>query len=159
MAMWQRWRVLGMGTYGTVFLVEPGDPTAPLIAVKTCPLEKSSSLLLEERVLVQLCGCLNIVSCLGSSLTVKDSTGLYNLFLEFAVGGTLEDLIKKELGLCEWDMRRYVRMIVQGLCSVHGKGMVHCNLKPSNILVFPDEGGVLNVDRLKIVDFELAKEG
>jgi serine/threonine protein kinase len=37
--------------------------------------------------------------------------------------------------------------------------MVHCDLKPNNILVFPDEGGVLNADRLKIANFGLAKEG
>jgi serine/threonine protein kinase len=159
MAMWQRWRVLGKGTYGTVFLAEPTDPTAPPIAVKTCPIAESSSLQLEERVLARLRGCPNIVSCLGSSLTVKDGTGLYNLFLEYAAGGTLVDLIKKESGLCERDMCRYVRMILRGLCYVHGKGIVHCDLKPSNILVFPGEGGVLNADRLKIADFGLAKEG
>ncbi|KAE8008110.1 hypothetical protein FH972_004653 [Carpinus fangiana] len=141
MAMWQRRRVLGKETYGTVFLAEPTDPTAPPIAVKTCPIAESSSLQLEERVLARLRGCPDIVSCLGSSLTVED------------------DLIKKESGLCERDMRRYVRMILKGLCFVHGKGIAHCDLKPSNILVFPGEGGVLNADWLKIADFGLAKEG
>ncbi|XP_059446328.1 mitogen-activated protein kinase kinase kinase 20-like [Corylus avellana] len=155
MAMWKRRRVLGKGTYGTVFLVELSDPTATPIAVKTCPIAKSFSLQLEERVLAQLRGCPGIVSCLGSSLTVEDGPGLYNLFLEYAAGGTLEDLIKKESGLCERDMRRYLRMILRGLCSVHGKGMVHCDLKPSNILVFPGKGG----DSLKIADFGLAREG
>jgi serine/threonine protein kinase len=91
--------------------------------------------------------------------TFEDGNGPnYNLLLEYAAGGTLEDLIKKDSGLCEWDIRRYVRMILQGLCSLHEKGMVHCDLKPSNILVFPGEGGV-NDDRLKIADFGLVKEG
>lgn len=152
---WKKRCVLGEGTYGTVYLAEPTDPTAPPIAVKSCPIAASFSLLLEERVLAQLRGCPEIVSYLGSTLTVEDGTGLYNLLLEYAAGGTLEDLIKKGPGLREWDTRRYVRMILRGLCSVHGKGIVHCDLKPSNILVFPG----VNDDRLKIADFGLAKEG
>jgi serine/threonine protein kinase len=90
-------------------------------------------------VLARLRSCPKIVSYLGSSLIVEDSTGLYNMFLEYVAGGTLANLIKREFGLCQLDMRRYARMIFQGLCSVHGKGMVHCDLKPSNILVFPGE--------------------
>jgi serine/threonine protein kinase len=159
MVMWQRRWVLGKGMYNTMFLAEPTDRTAPLISVKACPIAKSSSLQLEERVLVRLSGCSDIVSCLGSSLTVEDGTRLYNLFLEYVAGGTLADFIKKELGLCERDMRRYMCMILQGLCSLHGKGMVHCDLKPSNILVFPSEEGVLNANWLKIANFGLAKEG
>jgi serine/threonine protein kinase len=88
------------------------EPTTLPITIKACPITKSSSLQLEERVLAQLRDCLDIVSCLGSSLTVKDGTGLYNLSLEYMVGGTLADLIKKESGLCERDMHRYVCMIL-----------------------------------------------
>jgi serine/threonine protein kinase len=157
---WIKRRVLGMRTYGMVFLVEPTDPTAPPIAFKMCPLAKSFSLQLEKRDLVRLRGCPEIVSCLGSTLTFEDGNEPnYNLLLEYAAGGTLEDLIKKDSGLREWDIRRYVRMILRGLCSVHEKGMVHCDLKPCNILVFPGEGGVEDDDRLKIADFGVVKEG
>ncbi|KAB1208446.1 Mitogen-activated protein kinase kinase kinase A [Morella rubra] len=40
---------------------------------------------------------------------------------------------------------------------MHSFGMVHCDLKPSNILVFPGPGGVNN-NELKIADFGLVKE-
>jgi hypothetical protein len=69
---WIKRRVLGMGTYGMVFLAEPTDPTAPPIAFKMCPLAKSFSLQLEKRDLARLRGCSEIVSCLGSTLTFED---------------------------------------------------------------------------------------
>ncbi|KAK9997161.1 hypothetical protein SO802_021847 [Lithocarpus litseifolius] len=56
----------------------------------------SSSLMNEELVLQALRGCPNVVQSFGSDITT-DSFGdsIYNVFLEFASGGSLFDFIKK----------------------------------------------------------------
>ncbi|KAF2309352.1 hypothetical protein GH714_001699 [Hevea brasiliensis] len=81
---------------------------------------------------------------------------IYNLLLEYAPGGSLADLINKYGGkIPECDVRRYTRMILKGLSSIHNNGYVHCDLKPANILVFPSDQQDF---QLKIADFGLAKE-
>ncbi|KAK7405354.1 hypothetical protein VNO78_06602 [Psophocarpus tetragonolobus] len=56
------------------------------------------------------------------------------------------------------EVRMYTHMILKGLSYIHAKGVVHCDLKPKNILLFPscDDGGARF--QLKIVDFRLSRE-
>ncbi|KAB1212238.1 MAP kinase kinase kinase SSK2 [Morella rubra] len=116
------WRVLGKGTYGTVFLVASTDLDAPPIAVKSCLLHRSSSLR----------GLPRIVQWFGSTTSIKNGVQYYDLLLKYAAGGTLADVIQKGKGLQEEDVRCYTRMILRGLCSMHSFGMVDCDLKTSN---------------------------
>ncbi|KAB1226552.1 Serine/threonine-protein kinase BCK1/SLK1/SSP31 [Morella rubra] len=152
-------RVLGKGSYGTVYLAESIDGTLiPPIAIKSCLLQKSVSLHLEERSLIRLHGCPGIVQCFGSYLSFENGAVFYNLLLEYAARGSLWDLIQNGPTLCERDVQRYTGMILRGLTSMHLSGMVHCDLKPSNILVFPGSQEGFKHDQLKIADFGLVKE-
>ncbi|CAL8134449.1 unnamed protein product [Prunus armeniaca] len=87
---------------------------------------------------------------------------VYNLLLEFASGGTLDGLIHKSKGhkLPEYDVRRYTRLILEGIQHIHKCDYVHCDLKPDNILLVPttttSSGGTSFV--AKIADFGLAKK-
>ncbi|EXB57022.1 putative serine/threonine-protein kinase [Morus notabilis] len=56
----------------------------------------------------------------------------------------------------EIDVRLYTWMVLNGLSRIHAKGVVHCDIKPDNILVFPTEHD--GIYQLKISDFGLAKE-
>ncbi|CAM9125004.1 unnamed protein product [Choristocarpus tenellus] len=60
-----------------------------------------------------------------------------NLYLvqERAPCGTLEDFLYTRVRLNELDAKRAVKQILDGLVFLHGKGIVHCDLKPANILL------------------------
>ncbi|KAB1208445.1 hypothetical protein CJ030_MR7G022697 [Morella rubra] len=74
-------RVLGKGTYGTVFFAESTDPDAPPIAIKSCLLHRSSSLRLEDRILTQLRGLPGIVQSFGSTTSIKNGAQYSICFL------------------------------------------------------------------------------
>lgn len=49
-------------------------------------------------------------------------------------------------------LRLIVRMLLEALDFVHGRGVVHCDLKPENIIVDIDTSSQ-SVSSLKIIDF------
>ncbi|KAL2644142.1 hypothetical protein R1flu_011729 [Riccia fluitans] len=72
------------------------------------------------------------------------------LVLEYCVGGDLLTLLKQDARLPEESIHDFARDLVQALQFLHSKGVIYCDLKPSNILL--DENG-----RLKLCDFGLAR--
>ncbi len=69
--------------------------------------------------------------------------------MEFVEGDTLERLLLKE----DFDEARILRIAVQicnALAYAHARGVIHCDLKPANIML--DTG-----DAVKIADFGLAR--
>lgn len=70
--------------------------------------------------------------------------------MEFAEGLTLAEYIETLQVLRLSDFSRIVRQLCAGLHIFHYHDLVHCDLKPGNIVINPD-----NL-RLKIVDFGLA---
>ncbi|KAK7839688.1 mitogen-activated protein kinase kinase kinase 17 [Quercus suber] len=150
---WSKIQVLGKGSYGTVYLAMQTESVPP---IKSAVFQNSLSLQKEAKILQDLVDCPEIVHYFGNDLTIESGVGFYNLQLEYASGGTLEDLIKKSGGkLVEYDVQRYTRMIVKGLRCIHEKGYVHCDLKPANILVFRSKAGRGNA--VKIADFGISK--
>ncbi|KAL0543076.1 hypothetical protein IC582_018163 [Cucumis melo] len=152
---WVRGHEIGHGSFATINLATPssGDRFPPLMAVKSSELVCSSSLKNEKQIL-DLLGddCPQIIRCFGESCSVENGEELYNLFLEYATGGSLADRIQSCGGrLPEFEVRRYTRTILEGLRYIHGKGFVHCDVKPRNILVFGDGDA-------KIADFGLSKK-
>nr|GLL17409.1 protein kinase byr2-like [Ipomoea trifida] len=145
-------------SYGTVFLgrLSSSSSTDPQVfAVKSSKLESSRSLRVEGRILNQLRGCPYIVHCFGDDTSLEHEEVVYNLLLEYAPGGSLESLIKSRPGnIMEFEVSFYAYQLLKGIEEVHCWRLVHCDLKPANVLVFPCGCGV---NRLKIADFGLAK--
>ncbi|XP_022769603.1 mitogen-activated protein kinase kinase kinase 17-like [Durio zibethinus] len=152
-------KVLGRGAYGVVHLVETTSPCSGLFAVKSAPLTKSFSLSKEWEIFKKFIGCPNIVQCFGGFTSFERDGGyFYNLFLEYASGGSLLDLMNKYGGkIPECDVKDYARMILEGLVDIHNRGYIHSDLKPENILVFPSQTGS-DLNTLKIADFGLARQ-
>ncbi|XP_022774051.1 mitogen-activated protein kinase kinase kinase 17-like [Durio zibethinus] len=158
---WIKLKTLGKGSHGVVHLVKPTNSVSDdrLFAVKSCRYKDSSSLQKELQIFKQFVGCGNIVQCYGAMLSIDDQgMVVYNLFLEYAPGGNLLDLMSKKYGgkIPECDVKCYVRMLLEGIRDIHQRGYVHCDLKPANILVFPsDQYG--SISSLKIADFGLVR--
>lgn len=73
-----------------------------------------------------------------------------NLILEYIPGGSVRNLLDKFGPLDENIIKIYVKQILEGLKYLHSKGVVHHNLKCSNILV-------ANEGTIKISDFAATK--
>ncbi|XP_031097103.1 mitogen-activated protein kinase kinase kinase 17-like [Ipomoea triloba] len=159
---WKKDGVIGFGSYGTVTLGVPGHsssawfPSPSCVAVKSADIEHSDSLRREEQFLYSLRGSPNFVHCYGTDTSLEDDGKLvYNLLLEYAAGGSLKSLIKSRRGeMSEGEVAFYAYQLLVGLSDLHAMGIVHCDLKPHNVLVFPMQQNGLN--HLKIADFGLA---
>jgi serine/threonine-protein kinase len=78
----------------------------------------------------------------------EDEAGPF-MALEWLPGGTLEDRLTKE-PLPPAETRRVAQGMAAGLAHLHARGLVHRDLKPTNVL-FDEE------DRPKLADFGLAR--
>ncbi|KAD4386066.1 hypothetical protein E3N88_26235 [Mikania micrantha] len=144
---WTRGPVIGRGSTATVYLVT--TVTGDLFAVKSGELSTSVFLQKEQQILSKL-NSPNIISYMGYDISYSTNKPMYNLFMEYAPGGTISDMIKKQGGsLDESLIRSYTHQILLGLDHIHSNNLVHCDLKCQNILVC--ENGV------KIGDLGCAK--
>ncbi|XP_021288481.1 mitogen-activated protein kinase kinase kinase YODA-like [Herrania umbratica] len=91
---WIKLKTLGRGSYGVVHLVKIIETVPRVFAVKRSP-PPCSSLWKEYRILQQFRGCPNIVQCFDMLTIIESEVPKYNLFLDYAPGGDLLNLIKK----------------------------------------------------------------
>ncbi|XP_019152417.1 PREDICTED: mitogen-activated protein kinase kinase kinase 2-like [Ipomoea nil] len=127
------------------------------LVAKSSKVEFSSSLWGEGQILRKLQRCPYIIHCLGEDTSVEHGNTMYNLLLEYAPGGTLKRWMNSREGFIpEEEASLYAYQLLKGILEVHRLGIVHCDLKPNNILLFPCRCGC-NLNQLKIGDFRLSK--
>ena len=73
--------------------------------------------------------------------------------MEFVEGETLENLIKRSGRLEVKLALEIAAQVAAGLAAVHKQKLVHRDVKPGNIMVSLEEGGVVTA---KIIDLGLA---
>lgn len=93
----------------------------------------------------------NVISVYDFGVT---ETGQPFLVMDYVNGPSLDTFFEQKETV---DMRRYIDIFVQvcdGLSATHALSLIHCDLKPNNIMLEKDRAGR---DQVKIVDFGLAK--
>ncbi|WP_244352751.1 serine/threonine-protein kinase [Thermostichus vulcanus] len=144
--------VAGQGQYGRVLCARPHQG-GELVALKELQTQRfpTHNLLRELRYLLTL-NHPNITRCYALEHARE---GRY-LVLEYCEGGTLRDLINQvEQGL--WlpvkQVLGFADQILAGLVHAHQQGVIHCDIKPENILLKPTPQGW----QLKLTDFGIAR--
>ncbi|KAI3804753.1 hypothetical protein L1987_26546 [Smallanthus sonchifolius] len=133
---WKRGPIVGRGSSATVSVATTsiGD----LFAVKSTDLSTSQFLQKERHFLSQLASK-NVIKYMGFDINYDDNKPTYNLFMEYATGGTISDVIKKQGGsLDESLIRSYTYQILLGLDYLHSNNLVHCDIKCQNLLICED---------------------
>ncbi|KAH0662496.1 hypothetical protein KY284_027427 [Solanum tuberosum] len=102
--------------------------------------------------------CPQVIRFFGVKITQEDDILVYNLLLEYASGGSLADrlLNNGKLGLPEFKVKKYTKDVLLGLSFIHGKGIIHCDIKPHNILLTSSDGDDDTEEVAKIADFGLS---
>ncbi|KAG8077655.1 hypothetical protein GUJ93_ZPchr0007g4161 [Zizania palustris] len=143
----RRVRTLGRGASGAVVWLASDEESGELMAVKSACASGAAQLRHERRVLSGLCSP-HIVPCLGSRAA---EDGEYHLFLEFAPGGSLADEAARIGGqLPEPALRAYAGDVARGLAYLHGKSLVHGDVKARNVVIGGD-------GRARLTDFGCAR--
>jgi eukaryotic-like serine/threonine-protein kinase len=75
--------------------------------------------------------------------------GRYYIAMEHVPGGSLEALIMRRGPLGPWEAARLASQVAQALHAAHGRGIVHRDIKPQNVLI--GEAG-----NAKVADFGIA---
>ncbi|KAI6250729.1 Serine/threonine-protein kinase STE11 [Erysiphe necator] len=156
---WMKGALIGQGSFGSVYLALHAV-TGELLAVKQVetpsPGANSASdsrkksmidALKREISLLRDLQHPNIVQYLGAS----SSSDYLNIFLEYVPGGSVQTMLNSYGALREPLVRNFVRQIVTGLAYLHGREIIHRDIKGANILV-DNKGGI------KISDFGISKK-
>ncbi|KAF4394510.1 hypothetical protein F8388_020335 [Cannabis sativa] len=131
---WTRGDMIGRGSTAAVY-VAAGVSSGDIFAVKSTELSFSKLLQKEQSFLSNL-NSPHLVKYMGFDITNENDCLFYNLFMEYLPRGTLRDEIRRQGGkLDETKIRRYTWEILHGLEYLHSNGLVHCDIKSSNILM------------------------
>ncbi|KAI8141547.1 kinase-like domain-containing protein [Fennellomyces sp. T-0311] len=154
---WMKGSLIGRGTFGDVYLgLNP--LSGELMAVKQVELpvensateERKKSMVVALQREIELLKDLqheNIVQYLGS----QTDPAHFSIFLEYVPGGSVAGLLASYGAFQEPLVTSFVRQILKGLNYLHGKDIVHRDIKGANVLV-DNKGGV------KISDFGISKK-
>jgi len=141
--------LVGQGQFGQVYCAAHRK-TGQLVALKNLEQRRfpTYQFLRELRFLLSLQHP-NIVTCFAIEHT---KTGRY-LVMDYCEGGTLRGLMAEENHLRLDQSLKLIANILLGLQHAHGKGIVHCDIKPENILLRLESKGWV----AKISDFGVAR--
>jgi serine/threonine-protein kinase len=145
-------RLLGRGGMGFVYLAE--DPAGRQVA---CKVMRSDLALDPEncarfRREAEQLEDLNHRHVVGFREAGEFNGSLY-LVMEYVAGRNLAELLREQ---GEFDYRRAVRLtcqLLEALGAAHGNGVVHRDVKPSNVLIHNGPDG----EEVRLADFGLAK--
>ncbi len=151
-SQFSKYRILGLvgrGQFGKVLCARMRD-TGKLVALKELEHKRfpTSKLLRELRFLLTL-QHENIVTCTA----LMHHQNYRYLVMDYCEGGTLRDLMNHCKTLSVQQCFDLINEILLGLEHAHGENIIHCDIKPENILLKITAKGWL----AKISDFGIAR--
>ena len=139
-------RPLGSGASGSVWLARD-EQTGLDVALKIVPREGKAGLRAERE--AEAASRLRHPTCLRAYAFGRERGHVYIAY-EYAPGGTFRDALRsKELGDAE--LIEACAQLSEGLAHAHGRGVVHRDVKPANVLLAEDTGV-----SVRLLDFGLA---
>jgi mitogen-activated protein kinase kinase kinase len=154
---WMQGALIGQGSFGSVFLALHAV-TGELMAVKQVEVPSNSNSTLDRKKESMVAALKreidllrdlqheNIVQYLGSNSDDEH----FNIFLEYVPGGSVAAMLNSYGQLHEPLIRNFVRQILCGLSYLHGRDIIHRDIKGANVLVD-------NKGNIKISDFGISK--
>lgn len=140
---------IGNGNFGVCYLVKSFKFDMEFVC-KVSRIEKSTPVFLD---------CMKQEAEILAKLNHPNIVSIYDYFfenhtafiiLEYCPNGSLIDLINKQGRLSTRELERFALEIISALDFLHKKGIAHCDIKLSNILID-------NFGRAKICDFGLSR--
>uniref|UniRef100_A0A3B3ZMR5 Serine/threonine-protein kinase SBK1 n=1 Tax=Periophthalmus magnuspinnatus TaxID=409849 RepID=A0A3B3ZMR5_9GOBI len=143
-------RELGKGTYGKVDLVaQRAQGTKIALKFVTKNKTKLKSFLREYSLTGSLGSSPFIIKVLDVLFETEEC---YVFGQEYAPAGDLFDIIPPQVGLPEDMVKRCMQQLGLALDFMHGKSLVHRDVKPENVLLFDRE-----CRRIKLADFGMTR--
>ncbi len=141
--------LVGQGQFGQVYCAVHRR-SGRLVALKNLSRDRLTThrFLRELRFLLSL-EHPNIANCYA----LEQSAMGRQLVLDYCEGGTLRQLMEQGTSLTLAEIFTLITDILSGLEHAHNQGIVHCDIKPENILLFITPGGW----QPKISDFGIAR--
>ncbi|XP_027165986.1 mitogen-activated protein kinase kinase 7-like [Coffea eugenioides] len=140
----EKLQVLGSGSEGIVYKVRDKQ-TSMLYALKVfrgChPADKE----------IEILRSMNSPSIVGCRGIFEESIGELGILLEYMDGGSLDNLVKTKGSFPEKTVAIIAFQVLTGLDYLHARKIVHCDIKPANLLVDKQ----MNV---KIADFGVSSK-
>ncbi|HMX26565.1 MAG TPA: ECF-type sigma factor [Blastocatellia bacterium] len=149
-------RVLGKGAFGGIYLARDTKLDLP-VAVKlqsTGTQDSQRDTWIEKQLKDETIALLrirhpNIVQLLDAG---KLADGRFYLVMEYITGESLRSAMSPE-GMDFGHAASLLRQLGQALTAIHQQGIIHCDLKPENIML--QRSG--DEDLVKLIDFGIAK--
>lgn len=152
--LWIKGEKIGNGAFGTVFRAIDTE-TADYFAVKCIPLKpykdhscKLIKLIQKEVNILKTLNHPNIIKYYQTDLDIHNNE--ISIIIEYASNGNLQTFASEFKPLSHKVLQRFTREILMALSYMHGKGIIHRDLKCSNILIAEDSS-------IKLSDFGLSK--
>ncbi len=146
-------RRLGEGGMGKVYLAQP-EAGGELVAIKVLPPSKAAA---EEQALHRFRREMDLSRRvkhpnLAKTIDVGRERNVYFMILEYVRGCSLYEMIKSESGgpFRVPDAAQFFLKVLAGLGAAHEVGLIHRDVKPSNLMVTPNGDA-------KILDLGLAR--
>mmetsp|Transcript_1259 Transcript_1259/g.3010 ORF Transcript_1259/g.3010 Transcript_1259/m.3010 type:complete len:259 (+) Transcript_1259:241-1017(+) len=152
---WELGERLGSGAFARVYRAWKSgtlEQAAVKVLNKYEAHNTAASLRAEIEILKLLSQRMTSVSTIAEIFGIyQDSTAVY-IVMKMYSGGTLEDRITAFGHISESETHTLVRQLLLGVLELQQAGVVHCDLKPDNILLQCEH----NMQNPKICDFGLA---